>query len=149
VVEHGGAAPGFLARFWHAVDEKLTVIVLANNMATSPPRVAQSLAALVLNEPFVPSYMREAVQLAPEVLRRYVGEYQLGTDVWKLYTRDGRLFARRDVTEPEIELLAESESAFFLRDVEGDAVAMENGKGAVTGFMVNLGEQSRMMRKLR
>lgn len=92
-----------------------------------------------------------AVQLKPEALRRYAGDYELGGEIFVLTVRDGRLFAAtQDHPEmPEQELLAASETQFFLRDTDGDFVAMQDRHGRISGFRFTHDDQSREVRKVR
>ena len=136
VVSHGGALPGFLAQFQRVVDDELTLIVLANGARAKPPRVAAELGSIVLGEKFVPSYERESVKLTDEVLQKYAGEYDVDGQIWTLSVREGRLLARSDRGGPEIELVAESDETFFMRDDEGALTAVKNAKGEVTGMML-------------
>ena len=151
IVQHTGFVPGFVTVFERIVDERLTVIVLANSLASEPRRVAQSLSALALGEHYVPSFDRETVAFTVEMQQRYVGDYELGGEVFSISARDGRLFVRdRDHPEnPALEILAASETQLFLRDTDGDLTALQDGHGRVTGFLFTQGNQSRTVRKVR
>jgi hypothetical protein len=46
VIEHGGAWQGFKAQISRYVDDKLTVIVLANQIRTNQSKLAHGVAAL-------------------------------------------------------------------------------------------------------
>jgi len=151
VIQHTGFITGFITIFRRIADEHLTVIVLSNNLASHPARVAQSLSALALGDHFVPSFDRETVELAPEILRRYVGDYELGGETFTITSRDGRLYVSTD-NHPEIpqqELLAASDTLLFVRDSDGELVATQDGHGRVTGFLFNQGNTSRVVKKVR
>jgi hypothetical protein len=95
--------------------------------------------------------IHKAVQLTPQVLQRYAGNYELGGEIFTLTVRAGRLFvATPDHAEiPERELLAASATQFFLRDTQGDLVATQDGHGRISGFLFTQGNRSRDVRKIR
>jgi CubicO group peptidase (beta-lactamase class C family) len=151
VIQHTGLITGFITIFRRTSDAHVTAIVLANSLASNPARVAQSLTALALGEHFVPNFERETVELTPELLQHYVGDYELGGEIYTFTTRDGRLYVRgREHPElPELELLAASETQLFVRDMDGDLIATQDGHGRLTGFLFNQGNSSRVVKKVR
>jgi hypothetical protein len=50
---------------------------------------------------------------------------------------------------PDLELLAESEDAFFIRGSDTDISVLENGKGEVEGLSANLRDAAYFAKKLR
>ena len=151
VVQHTGLVTGFVTVLQRFTDEHLTVIVLANNLASQPRRVAQSLASLALGEHFVPSFDRDTVELTPQILHRYAGDYELGGTIYTVTTHDGRLFVHDPLHPeyPELELVAASETELFLRDSGGEMIATQDGHGRVTGFILTQDGSSRIVRKVR
>lgn len=151
VIQHTGLITGFITILRRTVDTQLTAIVLANSLASNPARVAQSLTALALGEHFVPNFERDAEDLTPENLRRYVGAYELGGERYTITSRDGRLYVSGNEHPglPELELLAASQTELFLRDMDGELIATQDGHGRLTGFIFNQGNSSRMVKKVR
>ena len=95
----------------------------------------------------------DAVKLAPDILSRYVGDYELGGETYTITRRDGSLYVSTD-GHPEIpqeELLAASATQFFLRgsDSNDDLTATQDSHGQVTGFIFNQGNTSRTVNKVR
>ena len=79
---------------------------------------------------------RAVVKLAAEVLERYVGAYEMGPSRVMNVTRRGeRLFAQM-TGQPELELFAESEGKFFLKDVDAQIEFQTDAAGQVTGFLL-------------
>ena len=148
VVSHGGSLPGFLSQFQRVVGDELTLVVLTNSTRSNPPRVASELGSIVLGEKFVPSYEREPVKLADEVLRKYAGRYELDDQTWTMSVRDGRLLARNDRGGPQIELVPDSDETFFMRESEGDLTAVKNARGEVTGMMLSGGDTAVLANKV-
>ena len=149
---HGGAIPGFLSRFQRFEAEKVTVIVLSNKQAGTLAQVTQALGSAVFDEPFTPAYERETVEVPEEVLQRYAGEYEFGGSLFVLFVRDGHLYARSKEQAnpgPDMPLLAESETVFFMKGMDGDITIAHDGIGNPTGLAVNLGDGSRFAKKVR
>jgi D-alanyl-D-alanine carboxypeptidase len=151
IVQHAGFVPGFVTVFERVVDERLTVIVLANSLASEPRRVARSLGALALGEHYIPSFDRDTVPITAQMQQRFVGDYELGGEVFTISAHDGRLFVQsRDHPEgPAPEILVASDTLLFLRDLDGELTVTQDGHGRVTGFLFSQGNLSRVVRKVR
>jgi Domain of unknown function (DUF3471) len=77
---------------------------------------------------------RASIKLAPSVLERYAGRYEGRADFTvELTLKDGRLFAQSPGTV-QFEMLATSETEFFLKGAGVDVKFRFDGAGAVTGF---------------
>jgi len=78
VIQHGGGIHGFSSFVLRIPEEKLFVAVLSNNPedGRSPSFLAQLAASIALGE----APKREAVQVPPAVLERYVGVYRVEDD---------------------------------------------------------------------
>jgi len=59
-------------------DDNLTVVVLANLNEQAPQRIAGNLARVAHGETVVLSSERKEIAVSPEILRQYVGVYDLG-----------------------------------------------------------------------
>ncbi len=94
---------------------------------------------------------RKPVTLPVDVLNRYSGDYELAGDIVSVRVRDGKLLARLVTTppSPEIELLAGSETTFFIRDSDIDLLATDDGSGHITGFLLKQARGDRIVRKIR
>ncbi len=149
-VNHSGALPGFLSQFQRFEAEKLTLIVLSNNQRSDPAQVALALGSAVFKEPFSPTFERGGVEIPESVLQRYVGEYEFEGALFTLFVREGNLYAQiKDGGGPQMLLVAESESVFFIKGTDSDITFAENGKGEVTGLAASTPNGSRFAKKVR
>lgn len=94
-VEHGGGIFGFSTYVLRVPKERVFVAVLCNSDAptSDPGVVARRTAALVLGDPFPENV---AVAVAPEVLARYAGVYEIEKDQKRtVVVEGGKLFTQR------------------------------------------------------
>src|SRR5262245_11481458 len=136
LVGHGGGINGFstyLARF---PEEKVTVVVLRNadHGAPNPGKVSQDLAAIVLGVP-----PRVAVKVDPKIFDAYVGQYELRPNFVLTMIREGDSLMTQATGQPKFELFPESETKFFLKDVDAQVTFVKDDKGAVTNLILHQG----------
>jgi len=114
LVHHGGTLPGFRAELARFVDDKLTVIVLANGNNAEPNSMALGVAAL-----YIPGLIpeRTVARVDPRVLDAYVGQYQANPSSGVLtVTREGdKLMAQQGSSSEKREWLPETEANFFAK----------------------------------
>jgi len=108
-------------------------------IATLPPRVA----APARPKP-------TTVELAPEILKRYTGPYRVdaSTNVL-LELNDGRLFAKVLGTDQRYELLATSDTTFYVPDADSDVEFTVDGTGRSQSFVVRFATGTITAQRLR
>ena len=77
VIDHNGGIEGFNTYMAFYPDDKLTVIVLANLNGQVPDEIGPKLAALARGETVLLTSERKEIAIAPAILARYVGTYQM------------------------------------------------------------------------
>jgi CubicO group peptidase (beta-lactamase class C family) len=139
---HGGANEGYRAFFVLHPSTGDGVAIMTNSDAGAAlyMEVVRAVARVYDWPDFRPE-ARKVVQVAPQVIEPYVGDYVLDRDFVITITRDGgQLFASYP-GQPKARLLAESETQFF---PEGNALRLtfeRDGKGRVTHLVVQTGGQ--------
>jgi CubicO group peptidase (beta-lactamase class C family) len=136
----------FLARF---PAERVTVIVLGNNAGVSARGISLDLSAIVFGEPYKLPQERRAIALDAKTLGKYVGQYQppRGSVITVTY-ENGRLM-RQVGQQPKVELFAESETEFFLKDVDVLTTFVTDGQGRVTGMVLHVGGRDTPVPKIK
>lgn len=76
-VKHAGTMLGFRSALTRFPDDGLTIIVLTNATQALPPKITQGVAEFYLPDLNPARARRTAVAITPEILKRYVGRYQL------------------------------------------------------------------------
>src|SRR5687767_2789037 len=112
MISHGGGINGFntiLARF---PEEKITTVVLRNADYgfSSPGKISQDLAAIVLGEKYEFPRERVAIKIDPKILDAYVGQYELNPNFIFTMTREGDSLMTQATGQPKFELFPESET---------------------------------------
>ena len=139
---HGGANEGYRAFFvlHPATGDGVAVMTNSDAGAALYMEVVRAVARVYDWPDFAPE-TRTVVQVAPDVLQRYAGEYVLDEDfVITVTDEDGQLFASYP-GQPRARLLAESDTQFF---PEGNALRLtfqQDEKGRVTQVVVHASGQ--------
>lgn len=136
VVRHGGSLPGFRAELARFVDDKLTIIVLANGNNAAPYSIALGVAELHIPG-LIPE--RTVAKVDPGVLDAYVGQYQPNPSSSVLtVTREGdKLMAQQGSSSEKRELLPENETNFFTKEDRRTTFSfVKDEKGQVTHLVI-------------
>jgi hypothetical protein len=84
-----------------------------------------------------PVPQRTAIEVAPDVLARYVGRYQLAPEfALEMSVVDGKLYVH-PTGQPVLRLWAATETRFFLKEVEAVIDFTVEAGGKVTGMVLH------------
>ncbi len=126
IIWHNGQTGGFHSFCGFLKDRSLGVVVLANGSTN-----IDELGLHALNPRWPISAVRPAVAVAPAVLERYVGLYQLAPGVMFTITREeDRLYAQL-TGQDRYRIYAASDTRFFYRAVEAEIEFELSGSGKV------------------
>jgi CubicO group peptidase (beta-lactamase class C family) len=144
ITAHGGGIHGFTSYLLRFPQEELVVIVLDNTSAPGLAKIARSLAAIVLNEPYEIPAPKTAIKVNEDILKQYVGQYQIApTFSIDVRVREGRIFAQA-TNQEEFEVFAEKENKFFLKINDATIEFVKDAGGNVTEFILSQnGRQTR------
>lgn len=137
IIEHGGAWQGFTTHIARYVDDKLTVIVLTNLAGANPSRIAHQVAGLY-NEELRP-IERKRIKLDPKTLDLYQGEYQLDAETILTISRQGDKLILEARGVLKTELFAESETEFFIEEIDAQISFVKDKTGKVTHLIFHQG----------
>lgn len=136
VTVHSGGIHGFSSYLVRFPDEGLVVITLDNASSNQLNPLSRSLAAIVLKQPYTIPGAKKEIQLQPEVLKQYVGEYQLSPSFSIMVSLDGKNLKAQATGQPSFEIFAEAENKFFLKVVDAQIEFIKNEKGEVTEMVL-------------
>lgn len=139
-ISHGGGIYGFATEISRFPDDKITVIVLCNVQGAPAGRVANDLAAIVFGAPYEIPKEKKEIAVDAKILEKYVGDYQLSEPkiVLNFTLENGRLFGLL-AGQTKFALSAESETAFFSKDVNVQITFTKDAQGQTTGMIFKQG----------
>ena len=146
---HNGGTGGYRTFIGFDPARHAGVVVLSNS-ATSVDDIG-----LHLIDPRVPlapapvKVPHTEITLAPEVLDRYVGEYELAPNFHIVVTREGAALFGQPTGQDKVQLFAEQEDLFFLKVVDAQIAFTKDSSGNVTGMVLKQNGQESPGRKIR
>ena len=107
---------------------KVTDVILhQNGRDQKAPRISDTVPA------------RKAITLKPEVLAAYAGSYMAGPNPVAVAIKSDHL--TMNVGPQQFELFADSETTFFLKEIDAQVEFLKGANGEVTGLVSHLGPQ--------
>lgn len=148
-ISHGGGIYGFSTYIARYPDDRVTVIVLSNIQSAPSGQIAGNLAAIAFGAPFEMPKEHKVITLDKKVLEKYVGEYQIGTNIIIAITlEDGKLMGQLG-GQGKFSLLPETETEFYSKDVNAEIVFEKDANGNVTGFTLKQGGSNNPAKKIK
>lgn len=91
---------------------------------------------------------RHEIELSDEVLRRYVGVYEVEAGFQMAIRLENGLLRAKATDQVEMPIYPESETEFFVKLFEGEVTFVLDGAGEVTGLVLRKGEWAGEARKV-
>jgi CubicO group peptidase (beta-lactamase class C family) len=136
MIAHDGGIQGFNTSLAYFPDDKLVVAVLAN-LNGPVGQIAGNLAKVAHGEKVVLPTERKEIKVSSEILKRYVGTYELTPKFSLAITlEDGQLISQ-GTNQGKVPMFAESETMFFLKLVDAQIEFVKNEKGEVTNLVLH------------
>lgn len=125
---HTGSIEGFMADFQYFPESGVTVIFLSNVLPPKNTKISSALSAIAFNQPFEMDKPKEEIALSAEVLRKYVGTYELEGQKMVVSQKEGKLMVLAPMGDTA-ELGAVGPNKFFVKGPQiGVEFLEENGK---------------------
>ncbi len=146
---HGGGGGGFRSSFMRFVDEPFCVVVFGNNDAGSVDRIGNGLAAIAYGQPYDVPTIKTPIAIDSRILEDYVGAYEMGSDQYRLVTREGdSLFLHRTSGARSL-LHAEAKDKFFYdRDHTVTITFVRDAAGKVTEQIIHQNGRDERARRI-
>jgi CubicO group peptidase (beta-lactamase class C family) len=139
VIAHNGGIEGFNTSLAYYPDDKLVVAVLANLNGGAADALAEKLAQVVHGEKVVLATERKEITVSPDVLKQYVGTYELAPTFNIVVTLETDHLEAQATNQQKIPVFAESPSMFFYKVVDAQLEFVKNEKGEVTNLVLHQG----------
>ena len=116
---HDGGDPGFVTAMWWFPSSDIFVAAFANLESVNSDEVADNLAALLLDKPLLQPKEKTSIQREASQLEPFVGRYRMveKPDAISTVTASGERLFLQMTGARKLELLAESETNFFVKDI--------------------------------
>ncbi|MCU1256488.1 MAG: beta-lactamase [Candidatus Angelobacter sp.] len=137
MIAHNGGIEGFNTALAYYPDDKLVVAVLANLNGGAADNIAAKLAQVVHGEKIVLPTERKEITISAEVLKKYVGTYELTPAFSIVMTLENGQLMTQATNQGKLPLFAESETMFFLKAVDAQVEFVKNEKGEVTDMVLH------------
>jgi CubicO group peptidase (beta-lactamase class C family) len=135
-IVHGGGIEGFNTSLTYFLDDKLVVAVLANLNGPFADQIGNQLSLVAHGEKVMLASERKEIGISPDILKQYVGTYELAPDFSLVMTlEDGRLMSKA-TNQNKNPLFAESETKFFLKIVDAQVEFFKNDKGQISHLVL-------------
>ena len=144
ILWHNGGTGGYRTYIGFVPSRKLGVVVLTNTGGMGADDIGMHLLSPAM--PLAPKPaavpQRTAIELSPAVLARYVGNYQLAPNfILEISVRDGALYVH-PTGQPVLHLWPETETRFFLKEVDAQIDFVRDTSGAVTSLVLHQNGQN-------
>lgn len=150
IVWHNGGTGGYRTFIGLEPSHKIGVVVMTNTTGAGADDIGMHLLdpALPLAPKPAPPKQHTAIDVGADVLSRYVGKYQLNAAMTlDVTTKDGALYVQ-PTNQPTFRLWPESETDFFLKDIDAQVTFERDGQGTVTGLVLHQGGQNMQASRL-
>lgn len=147
VVWHNGGTGGFHSFAAFDPRQKTAVVVLGNSNSPIVDVLGRRLMGMLGGKKLALELPRQ-VQLAPAVLDRYVGSYELAPGVYFTVTRKGAGLLVKLTGQPAIPVYAESETRFNYRVVKAAISFAEIADGKAGALVLHQGGKDQTARRV-
>jgi len=147
IIWHNGATGYFHSFIGFDPDRKVGVVILANS-AHNPDDIGFHLLNPEL--PLVEaSDERIAITVPEEILAQYVGEYEIGPGFSIVITMEDEELFLQATGQPRVPIFPESNTSFFLKDVDAQVTFTRDDGENVTGLILYQGGMELPASKIR
>jgi serine-type D-Ala-D-Ala carboxypeptidase/endopeptidase len=144
IVWHNGGTGGYRTFIGFNPSQKTGVVVMTNTGGAGDDDIGFHILdpALPLAPKPTPLKQRTAVDVRPDVLSRYVGKYQLAPQfILDITLKDNALYLQA-TGQPMVRLWPESETEFFLKEVDAQVTFVRDAQGNATAAVLHQGGQN-------
>jgi CubicO group peptidase (beta-lactamase class C family) len=141
IVWHNGGTGGYRTYLGLVPSRKVAVVVMTNSGGAGADDIGMHLLnpALPLAPKPAPPKVRTAIDLSADVLARYGGVYALAPNLsLEVTLSDGALYLQ-PTGQPKLRLWPETETDFFLKEVDAQVSFVRDAQGVVTELILHQG----------
>lgn len=151
IVWHNGGTGGYRTFLGLEPSRRIAVVVMTNTGGAGADDIGRHILnpALPLTPKPPPPKQRTAIEVNADVLARYVGAYQLSPSfMLDISLKDGALYVQ-PTGQPVFRLWPESETDFFLKEVDAQITFVRSADGKTTALVLHQNGQDTNGPKVR
>ncbi len=148
-IDHGGGIEGFNTELAYWPDDQLIVIALGNLNGMAPQEIADKVAATIHGEKVTLTSERKEIKVPADVLKQYVGEYELAPQAILSVTLDGDQLETQLTGQGRIAVYPKAENKFFLKVVDAQLEFTKDASGKVTQVILHQGGRDMPAKKIK
>jgi len=127
-VGHGGGIHGFNTNMVSVPEDNTCVILLANAANPNLDKITKDIFAILYNLPYEVPKEKTAISVSEEVLQQYIGVYELSPQLIVTISLEGGKLIGKPEGQEAIQLHAEKEDQFFLKEIDAQLNFNRNEK---------------------
>ncbi len=144
IVSHGGGWPGYVSYFDRHIKNDKTIIMLQNHDDVTIP--ITSIRSILYNESMLNN---NKITLSKDQLQKFAGIYELNPSFQiEVALQNDHLFAMTS-GQPSVELFAETENSFIIKEIGAQVVFNLNREGTVKSLTFSQGGNQMEGKKIR
>jgi D-alanyl-D-alanine-carboxypeptidase/D-alanyl-D-alanine-endopeptidase len=149
IIWHNGGTGGYHTFIGFDKKKGLGVVVLSNSTNDIDDIGLHLLESKYALAKYDAPKERKAISVDSKILEAYVGQYAFTPTIAITITRDGGKLYAQVPEQPKIELVAESETEFFVTEVDAQVTFVKDEKGEVTQLILHQNGQNMPARRIK
>jgi CubicO group peptidase (beta-lactamase class C family) len=139
IIQHSGGIEGFNTQLTYHTDKKITVVVLANINSYAINEIANSLGDIAHGKKAQEVTSHKEITLPIDVLKKYLGAYELQTSIDMLITLEGNHLMSQlsHQNRGKVPLFAETDTRFFTKIFDAQIDFVEDEHHVVTHLVLH------------
>ncbi len=147
-ISHSGGIDGFNTWLGYDPDRKITVVALANINGNGASTLGRAMMTLARGGTVTLPSERQAVKLAPAILKSYEGTYEINPRFGITIRAEGDRLIAQATGQGPLDLFPEAQDRFFYRAVDAQIDFTRDASGKVTGAVLHQnGRDQKAVRK--
>jgi len=139
IIWHNGGIDGFSTELHYWPDQRITVVVLANEESSARTDIAAKLDDLAQGRTVSLPSERKEISLPRNLLRQYVGTYQASDGMRIMVTQEGSQLISQISGQAKVPIYPESQNRFFWKVVDAEAEFARDAHGKVKSVVIHQG----------
>jgi CubicO group peptidase (beta-lactamase class C family) len=134
---HSGGINGFVCNFARYVEDDACIVVLANREKAQEGYIASALNAILFGHPHDPPGKPASIPVAPGILKKYVGRYDVNKMIFPVSLKDKTLYGQ--ILGLTLPFDAVSETRFLCRFTDFMMTFVTDSKGKAISVILHQG----------